>query len=170
MIWIRVLLFTVLVPGTVLFYVPIAIASSAELRLALGPLGFLGAIPILLGSAAYFSSAWNFAVKGGGTPAPIDPPRALVVAGLYRHVRNPMYVGGVLILLGHVLWFQAPSLLLYAAAVFTAFHLFVVLYEERALERQFGASYREFRASVPRWIPRLRPWRDAGRAAGADSR
>ena len=154
MVWLRTLIFLVLVPGTVLFYIPIEIASSTERLVPLGPLRFLGLGPLALGTAIVLWCARDFTVKGRGTPAPIDPPKELVVRGLYRYVRNPMYVGAVLILVGHFGWFQALDLLLYLAFVWLAFHLFVVLYEEPALTRKFGDAYRDYRASVPRWIPR----------------
>ncbi len=154
MVWLRTLIFLVLVPGTVLFYIPIEIASSTERLVLLGPLRFLGLAPLALGTAIVLWCARDFTIKGRGTPAPIDPPKELVVQGLYRYVRNPMYVGAVLVLVGHFGWFRALDLLLYLAFVFLAFHLFVVLYEEPALTRKFGDAYRDYRASVPRWIPR----------------
>ncbi len=154
MVWLRTLIFLVLVPGTVLFYIPIEIASSTERLVPLGPLRFLGLGPLALGIAIVLWCARDFAVKGRGTPAPIDPPKELVVRGLYRYVRNPMYVGAVLILGGHFGWFLALELLPYLALVLLAFHLFVVLYEEPALTRKFGDAYRDYQAAVPRWIPR----------------
>ena len=154
MVWLRTLIFLVLVPGTVLFYIPIEIASSTERLVPLGPLRFLGLGPLALGIAIVLWCARDFAIKGRGTPAPIDPPKELVVRGLYRYVRNPMYVGAVLILGGHFGWFLAFELLPYLALVLLAFHLFVVLYEEPALTRKFGDAYRDYQAAVPRWIPR----------------
>jgi protein-S-isoprenylcysteine O-methyltransferase Ste14 len=101
----------------------------------------------------------RFALKGIGTPAPVAPTRHLVVSGLYRHVRNPMYVGVVLAIVGQALWLGSMALLGYAAAVFAAFFLFVLLYEEPALRRQFGAEYESYRRHVPRWLPRIQPWK-----------
>ncbi len=128
MIWLRTLIFLALVPGTVLFYVPIQIASSADSTPPIGFLRLFGAIPIAVGAAIVLWCARDFTAKGRGTPAPFDPPRALVVQGLYRYVRNPMYVGALLVLFGQFLYFQAAALLLYAGAAFLAAHLFVVLY------------------------------------------
>ena len=153
MVWLKIAIFTVLAPGTVLFYLPYAIGSAAAAAMSLGPLRFAGLPLILVGFAIYLRCAWDFGSRGRGTPAPIDPPRELVVQGLYRYVRNPMYVGGLTILIGQVLWFRAPALLLYAGAVFLAFYLFVVVYEEPALTRKFGESYLRYRNAVPRWIP-----------------
>ena len=100
----------------------------------------------------------RFAIEGLGTPAPIAPTRHLVVTGFYRHVRNPMYVAVLAVILGQALLFANARLLAYGAAFWLACHLFVVFYEEPTLRRSFGADYDAFRANVPRWIPRLRPW------------
>jgi len=94
--------------------------------------------------------------RGHGTPAPIDPPKELVVSGLYRYVRNPMYVGVLLILLGHFLWFKTAWMIAYAAFAFLVVHTFVTLYEEPTLKNKFGAAYERYLQKVPRWIPRLR--------------
>jgi protein-S-isoprenylcysteine O-methyltransferase Ste14 len=101
-------------------------------------------------------TAGLFAVQGRGTPLPLDPPRTLVVAGPYRYVRNPMYVGALLALLGYAAWFQSAWLLGYAGAVALAFHAFVVLYEEPHLGRVFGEAYRRYCEAVPRWGVRWR--------------
>jgi protein-S-isoprenylcysteine O-methyltransferase Ste14 len=100
----------------------------------------------------------DFARKGRGTLAPVDPPRNLVASGLYRHVRNPMYFGAVALLVGQAMLFESKSVLLYAGLSWLASHLFVLAYEEPHLKRTFGAEYEEYRAGVPRWLPRLRPW------------
>jgi protein-S-isoprenylcysteine O-methyltransferase Ste14 len=112
----------------------------------------LGALAVLLESFARF--AW----KGLGTPAPVFPTRHLVVSGLYRFVRNPMYVAVVSAILGQALLFASLPLAGYGALVWGLFHTFVVLYEEPTLRKTFGAEYESFRAHVPRWIPRLTPW------------
>jgi len=119
----------------------------------IGILRYLGAIPILLGASIYLWCAWDFTFAGRGTPAPIDPPKELVVRGLYRYVRNPMYVGVVSILFGEALFFESRTLFEYAAIVFIFFYLFVVLYEEPILTRKFGESYRNYCKTIPRWIP-----------------
>jgi len=95
---------------------------------------------------------------GLGTPAPIDPPKSLVVNGLYRFVRNPMYVGVVLVLFSEGLLFSSSRLLEYAVLVGAGFFLFVVAYEEPTLRKKFGASYQAYCQAVPCWIPRLTPW------------
>ena len=153
---IKTLIFTILVPGTVTVMVPRWLLSSyggAE-HFHIGVFRYVGVVPILLGASIYSWCAWDFTFAGKGTPAPIDPPRELVVRGLYRYVRNPMYVGVGSVLIGEALLFQSLALLVYVAGALLLCHLFVVLYEEPALTRKFGDSYRRYRESVPRWIPR----------------
>src|SRR6202022_4491789 len=142
----KTLLFTVLVPGTVTIYVPrrILLSRSGKDALPIGPLRYVGVAVLAAGAAVYFWCVWDFATAGRGTPAPIDPPRSLIVRGLYRHVRNPMYLGILLILGGEAMLFQSRSLLGYAGLVFLFFFLFVVAYEEPALRRKFGQDYERY--------------------------
>ena len=100
----------------------------------------------------------RFALDGLGTPAPIAPPRHLVVRGAYRYVRNPMYVALLAIVFGQALLLGNVELIVYGAVFWVACHFFVVLYEERNLGGRFGAAYEKYRAAVPRWLPRLTPW------------
>jgi protein-S-isoprenylcysteine O-methyltransferase Ste14 len=113
----------------------------------------MGGLLSALGAALVLPSMWNFAVVGRGTPAPIDPPRVLVTRAWYRRVRNPMYIGIATIIIGEGVMFRSWTLLGYAVLFLVFCHLFVVLYEEPALRRKFGASYETYRAAVPRWIP-----------------
>ena len=101
----------------------------------------------------------RFARQGRGTPAPPLPTDRLVVTGLYRHLRNPMYVGVTSIVLGQALLFGSRTLVVYALAVAAAFHLFVTAYEEPVLRARYGAEYAAYCAAVRRWWPRRRPWR-----------
>jgi protein-S-isoprenylcysteine O-methyltransferase Ste14 len=112
----------------------------------------LPAYPDFVGSFA------RFALQGLGTPAPIAPTRDLVVTGLYRFVRNPMYLAVSAVILGQALVLGDWRLVVYGGVFWLACHLFVVNYEEPTLQRTFGAEYEAFRANVPRWIPRLTPW------------
>jgi protein-S-isoprenylcysteine O-methyltransferase Ste14 len=109
-------------------------------------------LPVLLDSFA------RFALQGLGTPAPVFPTQHLVVSGLFRYVRNPMYVAVEGLILGQGLLFGSVGVLEYGIAVAAGFCFFVLLYEEPTLRKSFGAEYDEFCANVPRWIPRLRPW------------
>ena len=126
-----------------------------ELTRAVGVALVIAGVPGLLGSFA------RFALQGLGTPAPIAPPGHLVVTGLYRYVRNPMYVAVTAIILGQGLLLADERLIVYAALFWLAVHLFVVTYEEPTLQETFGAEYEAYRANVPRWIPRRTPWRVA---------
>lgn len=114
-----------------------------------------GGALLALGIAGLLDSFVRFAVQGLGTPAPVFPTRHLVVTGLYRHVRNPMYVAVVSAILGQALILGNVTLLAYGGIVWLSFHLFVLLYEEPTLRASFGAEYEHFCSQVPRWIPRL---------------
>jgi protein-S-isoprenylcysteine O-methyltransferase Ste14 len=94
-------------------------------------------------------------VRGHGTPAPIDAPKHLVVHGLYKYVRNPMYIGVLLVIVGAAVLFQSRRVLVYGAIVGLFFHLFVVLFEEPLLRKKFGESYLSYCRGVGRWVPRL---------------
>jgi protein-S-isoprenylcysteine O-methyltransferase Ste14 len=146
------LLFTVVVPGTVAGYVPYEITRSA--RPGAGGWLLLAGALFLAGAAIYAWCVWDFATFGRGTPAPIDAPRRLVVRGLYRYSRNPMYVGVLTVILGWAAAYADPRVLAYAAVVLLAFSLFVRIYEEPHLEREFGDAYRAYRRRVGRWLPR----------------
>ncbi|MGB7624358.1 MAG: isoprenylcysteine carboxylmethyltransferase family protein [Terriglobia bacterium] len=155
-------LFTVLVPGTVTILVPYYLLSSRTSTppLNLGVLRYFGLLPLIVGALVYLRCAWDFAIGGRGTPAPIDPPRELVVKGLYRYVRNPMYIGVALVVLGEAIFVRARILFEYVAIVFFFFYLFVLVYEEPTLRRKFGESYDRYCRSVPRWIPRMRAYEE----------
>ena len=117
---------------------------------------WIAAVPSVLGFAVALRCVWDFGRTGHGTPAPIAPPKSLVISGPYRYVRNPMYVGVEFLIVGEAIFFGSWRLLEYAALVAVGFHLFVVLYEEWALKRKFGTAYEEYCKTVPRWIPSFR--------------
>jgi protein-S-isoprenylcysteine O-methyltransferase Ste14 len=125
----------------------------------LEPTRAVGVLLMLAGLPGLVDFFGRFALQGLGTPAPIAPPRHLVVTGLYRYVRNPMYVALVAIILGQAVLLGDWRLVVYGALFWLASHLFVVTYEEPRLEQTFGEENASFRANVPRWIPRLTPWR-----------
>jgi protein-S-isoprenylcysteine O-methyltransferase Ste14 len=122
--------------------IPIALPSW------LRPIGFgLASVGALLAGACVAT----FVTKGRGTPAPFDPPREFVASGPYRYVRNPMYVGAAMVILGAGLVLSSPWVAMLALAFLLIMHLFVVLYEEPALTSRFGADYQQYKSSVPRW-------------------
>jgi protein-S-isoprenylcysteine O-methyltransferase Ste14 len=150
--------FFVIAPGTVGFVVPWWIAGWRMAPPLFGNAPVAGVLLVLVGLVPLIESFARFAVVGLGTPAPIAPTKHLVVTGFYRYVRNPMYVGVVLIILGNALILGNIAVFAYAALIAFAFALFVLGYEEPTLRRQFGAEYERFCRSVPRWIPRFTPW------------
>ena len=154
MLFLKNLLFTLVVPGTVAVYVPLFIAQNRPPTS--GPLFALALALLALGSAIYAWCMWDFATFGRGTPAPIAAPKKLVVRGLYHYTRNPMYVGVLTVILGWAVLFQAAALGLYVLIVGICFHLFIVLYEEPHLQQEFGDEYEAYRRRVSRWLPRLR--------------
>jgi protein-S-isoprenylcysteine O-methyltransferase Ste14 len=156
--------FLVIAPGTLAGYVPWRMThwSFQPPLQGLLPLRFLGGLLICAGIPVLLESFARFALEGLGTPAPVFPTRRLVVNGLYRYVRNPMYVAVTSVILGQGLLFGSVATLEYGAAVWLGFHLFVLAYEEPTLRRTYGAEYERFCANVSRWIPRLRPWQAGG--------
>jgi protein-S-isoprenylcysteine O-methyltransferase Ste14 len=157
MIWLRALSFIVAVQLTVLGVVPWFLADFGP-RLPIGPWHWLGIVPLAIGALALSWCNWAFVTRGRGTAAPYDPPRALVVEGLYRYVRNPMYVSAFLIVLGIGLWTRAASLFAYSLLLTLSYNVFVRYYEEPRLRRVFGQSYLDYCAAVPRWWPRTTLW------------
>ena len=152
-------LFFVLAPGTVAGLIPWWI-TRWEFRqpfLDLEAIRVVGILLIVAGAPGLVDSFARFALQGLGTPAPIAPTENLVVTGLYSYVRNPMYLAVVVVILGQAVLFGDWRLIVYAMLVWLGFHAFVVGYEEPTLARRFGTRYDDFRANVPRWIPRLTP-------------
>jgi len=147
-------LFTIFVPGTVAILIPRWLLGGYVVP-SNSPASWLGFVLFLCGAAIYFRCAWEFAVRGLGTPAPIAPTRFLVTTALHRYVRNPMYLGVALAILGEAVIFRSVHVAEYAAVMLLTAHVFVVLYEEPTLQRQFGTSYEDYRKNVPRWVPRV---------------
>jgi protein-S-isoprenylcysteine O-methyltransferase Ste14 len=123
------------------------------------PARVLGALLVGSGAVVLTHCFVRFVTEGVGTPAPIAPPQNLVVGGLYRHVRNPMYLAMAAAVAGQALLLGQPKLLLYPVIAAVPVASFVRLYEEPTLTRRFAAAYEEYRRNVPAWLPRLRPWR-----------
>ncbi len=159
---VKTMLFALVVPGTVVGYLPWRLSGW---RLP-PPLFFgarwIGAAAVLVGVAVVAEAMVRFVRQGRGTPLPLDAPKRLVVVGLYRYVRNPMYVGVLGAILGQALLFGSDRVFAYAGMAAGFFHLFVVFYEEPHLARVFGADYGAYCREVRRWLPRLRPARPLG--------
>ena len=153
----KTVLFLVLVPGSVMIVIPIWLIRPGDpVSVDPGFLRWLAPLLWLAGAGILCWCAWEFVHKGHGTPAPTEPPRELVGSGLYRYVRNPMYVGVLLTTAGHPFWFGSSRLAGYAILLWLIFHIFVVFYEEPQLRKTFGATYERYCQRVPRWIPKLR--------------
>lgn len=156
MLFARALLAFLLLPAIVGGLVPWWIVSADPHRGGGWPI--VGTIVALAGLGVLLRCVRDFYVAGRGTLAPWDPPRGLVVVGGYRHVRNPMYIGVLGVVLGWSLAAGSPPLAAYAAVLALGFHLRTVLYEEPTLERLFGDDWRRYRDAVPRWLPRRHAW------------
>jgi len=149
------LLFLILVPGMVAGVIPITFLLTGP-YIETSVLVYPAFLFWVIGGCVLLWCFWDFLTKGFGTPAPIAPPKELVVSGMYKYVRNPMYVGVILMLIAYFLWFGFWSLLIYTAAFFLACHLFVLNYEEPTLKKKFGRSYTNYMKSAPRWIPKFK--------------
>jgi protein-S-isoprenylcysteine O-methyltransferase Ste14 len=135
--------------------VPWLLARSDRSPFEPGPLRWPGAAAALLGAIGLVWCIVEFVRLGRGTLAPVDPPRFVVRGGLYRYVRNPMYLCVLMLVLGEALLYGSRAVATYALVVALGFHLFVVFYEEPTLRRSFGADYEAYARKVPRWIPRI---------------
>jgi len=156
MLLLRSIFFTFLLPGSVTVLIPYLIFRANTDTRNFGPFQYLGLPLIAMGGFGLLWCIWQFFAEGRGTLAPVDPPKELVVRGLYRFVRNPMYVSVMSILLGETIFFASIGILIEAVIFFLATHLFIVFYEEPHLKRQFGSTYEQYLRSVRRWVPRLR--------------
>jgi protein-S-isoprenylcysteine O-methyltransferase Ste14 len=152
-LFLRALAAFLVLPGTFAGIIPALIVSADPWRGNGHPAGMA---PLVAGVVILIWCVRDFYAAGKGTLAPWDPPKRLVVIGLYRFVRNPMYVGLMLLLTGWALIAGSPWLGGYAFLIAIAFHLRVVLYEEPRLRNQFPQEWANYTATVPRWLPRLR--------------
>jgi len=154
---IKTAFFILLVPGFLLGIVPVfVIPRIPGPALSMGPWCWLAAPFWLAGIATVVWCAADFVRKGRGTPVPLDPPKELVVSGLYHYVRNPMYVGVLLIQVGNAVWFGSLAQIVYWFFLFIGFTLFIRANEEPYLRKTFGAAYEAYCQSVPRWIPKFK--------------
>ncbi len=158
--WIGTIVFLFVAPGVVAGLVPWLITGWqwrdwGDATWFVVPIAW---VAISVGMAFLLYAFALFALHRG-TPAPVAPTETLVVSGVYRFVRNPMYLAVLAIILGQALLFGSWALVLYAAIVLAAVFAFVKLYEEPTLTRTYGEQYLEYRRNVPGWWPRLTPWR-----------
>jgi protein-S-isoprenylcysteine O-methyltransferase Ste14 len=142
--------------GFFTFYFPFQLASRTAPLVHPGLIGYL-AVPFwIFGAAIIVQCSVDIIRRGRGTPAHLDPPRELLMRGWYRHVRNPIYLGAVVVQIGYILWFGPGLVMLYTLLYILGFHMLIVLVEEPVLRRSFGSAYEEYCRSVPRWIPNFK--------------
>jgi len=153
--------------GSAIFFVlaPIVVAGLVpwwltgwRVGIAWLPSQILGWLLVAVGTVVLLHAFTRFVREGSGTPAPVAPTERLVIGGLYRFVRNPMYVAVVGVIAGQALIFGRLGLWIYAAAAWLTMAAFVRLYEKPTLRAQFGTDYEVYRQSVPAWLPRRTPW------------
>ncbi len=146
--------FLVLVPGLVAVLIPYFLvekslqSTGAKFIFELN----MGLFPVLVGLFICLWCFWDFINKGKGTPSPFDPPKQLVTAGPYRYVRNPMYIGIILVVFGEAIMYSSVLLIFYLIFLLVFFHISVVYYEEPKLRSVFGENYHNYLISVPRWM------------------
>lgn len=159
----------IILPGTALVLIPTIILvfsahSNDPLKLA-SPTEILFWLALLTGGIGFLLSSWSivlFMRAGGGTPAPLEPPKKLVIRGPYRYVRNPMITGALLMLAAETMLFHSRPIAIWMMIFFVGNALYFPLSEEKGLAKRFGEDYLAYKANVPRWIPRLRPWKQMG--------
>ncbi len=161
LILLKLAVFTVCVPGSVTLWLPLFVLFPAIRHRSIewGAPAAAAVALLAIGIVGYLWCALDFAVFGRGTPAPIDMPKYLVVRGLYKYTRNPMYISVLTVLFGESVLFLSSRLLEYAAAVAVIFHVWVLVQEEPTLRRKMGEAYERYCDEVPRWIPRIAPAR-----------
>jgi protein-S-isoprenylcysteine O-methyltransferase Ste14 len=153
------LVFLVIAPGSVAALIP-WLLTRWHAHDVWTPLRVLGGVMIVVSAAGVLRAFARFVVEGLGTPAPVAPPRRLVVTGEFRYVRNPIYIAILAVIVGQALLLGRAVLLADAAVTALVFAAWVRIYEEPTLRRQFGEEYETYRRAVPAWLPRLTPWRD----------
>ena len=152
----RTIVWSLAFAGTFIVYLPWAWFGAWRAPIEWSdPRSLAGLVAIAMGAALVLSCIVEFARRGRGTPAPMDAPRELVVHGPYRYVRNPMYLGAVLALLGELVRTPVEGFAIYIVSWFAAISVLVVAYEEPTLRARFGESYERYTRHVPRWIPRF---------------
>ena len=156
-VWVRAAIFIVVVPASVAGWIPWYSAGLPPLTPRAGvPLALFAALLVVAGWTVLLVCAREFARAGRGTPAPYDPPRALVTSGLYHFTRNPMYVGVATAIFGQALWFHSRDIVIYGIAMVVMFHIVILIYEEPRLTKVFGKQYLDYKKTVPRWIGPIR--------------
>lgn len=141
--------------GFFTFYFPYQLALADASLINFGIVRYL-AFPLwMIGTLIIIWCSVDMVSKGRGTPAHFDPPKTLIVNGLYRYVRNPIYLGALLVQSGYIVWFGSRIMISYFLFFVLAYHILILFIEEPILRNQFGTAYDEYRKNVPRWMPRF---------------
>lgn len=153
----KILFLMIIGPGSVIVFIPCLIMSffGPPDFYKIGHSQYIGIIPILMGLIISLWCFYDFISVGKGTPVPTDPPEKLVIIGMYRFVRNPMYIGILFLLFGEAVFFKSFALLGYTACIYCLFHIFIIGFEEPMLKSRFGKEYEKYCNTVPRWLIRL---------------
>lgn len=162
MLWVKGILFTILIPGTVAEYVPWLIRRNRMPDIETGYFQWAGVLVMIIGILIYLWTVASFLLRGKGTPAIWftkalsfiigEEPMKMVSSGIYRYSRNPMYIGVITTVAGQGIFFQYSSLLWYALSLFVVFNFAVIFIEEPHLEKKFGEEYRNYRKRTRRWF------------------
>lgn len=158
-VFVKTVLFTILVPGLVAVAIPQLLAERRpypQLPISSTTARTIGRLSLLSGVLLYVHTAFQFGTEGRGTPSPTDAPEELVTGGLYAYVRNPMYVAVLLVVIGQAFLRRSVVVLWWGAGCWIGFHTRVVRDEEPHLAEKHGEEYERYRTTVPRWIPRVR--------------
>ncbi len=155
---VKTLLYMGTLHGFFTFYYPYQLASADVSFFYPGIIRFLAIPSWMIGTLVIIWCSADFIRRGRGTPAHLDPPKRLVTTGLYRHVRNPIYFGALLVQFGYIIWFGSGLIAIYFLLLMLAFHVLIVLIEEPILRNTFSGVYDEYCRHVPRWLPKLKPW------------
>lgn len=146
--------------GFFTFYIPYLLVKTDPRYFDIGVFSYIAYPLWILGTLIILWCSVDMVRKGRGTPAHMDPPKKLIINGLYRYVRNPIYVGALLVLLGYILWSGSGLMLVYFLFFLLAYQILIVLIEEPILRHMFGEAYQAYCRQVPRWIPKLKSFRE----------
>ena len=152
----KTILYMGITHGLFTFYFPYQLALAGWRLLDFGIFRYF-AFPLwIIGTLVIILCSMDMIRRGHGTPAHFDPPRTLIVYGLYHYIRNPIYLGALLVQLGYIIWFGSGVMISYFLFFVLAYHILIVFVEEPILRNTFGAAYEEYSKNVPRWIPHIR--------------
>ena len=158
---VRTAIFTIIVPCSVAGWIPLVLRRYPDASIDLGTPGIaIGSILITIGVIGYVLTAGAFAIIGKGSPSPSHPTSNLIVSGIHRYSRNPMYVSVLSVIIGQAILWGSSNIAIYAVLVWIGFQTFIIFYEEPTLRKKFGEQYETYYNEVPRWIPRIRRKRD----------